>query len=76
MANEIKPINLSQKSQSISSSTNVKNLFFLCTTISRELETIISLLKIPKAYRFLDVDAKFFKYRMVNLLFSDTEQYI
>ena len=40
----------------------LKIYFFLCTTISRELETIISLLKIPKAYRFLDVDAKFLKY--------------
>ena len=62
MANEIKPINLSQKAMFASSFTNVKDLFFLYLTISREVESIIALLKTHKAHRFLDVDTKFFKY--------------
>ena len=37
MPNEIKPINLSQKAMFVFSSTNGKNLFFLYTTILREV---------------------------------------
>ena len=62
MANEIKPINLSQKALSVFSFTNVKNLFLLYPTILREVESIIALLKTHKAHRFLDVDTKFLKY--------------
>ena len=39
MVNEIKPINLSQKALSVSSSTNVKNSFFLYPTIPRRVLT-------------------------------------
>ena len=62
MANEIKPINLSQKVLSVFSSINVKDSFVLFPTISREVESIIALLKTHKAHRFLVVETKFFKY--------------
>ena len=62
MANEIKPINLSQKSMSASSSINVKDSIFLYLTISRKVESIIDSLKTHKVHRFLDVERKFFKY--------------
>ena len=68
MANEIKPINLSQKALSVSSSTNVKDSFFLYPTISREVESIIASLITHKAHRLLNVTQSFLN--IINLLFS------
>ena len=54
---------------SVSSSTNIKDFFFFYPTTSREVECIIASLKTHKAHRFLDVDTKFLKQAIVNLLF-------
>ena len=62
MVNEIKPVNLSQKVLFVFSSTKVKDSLFLFPTISKEVESIIALLKTHKAYRFLVVETKFLKY--------------
>ena len=47
---------------SVSLSTNVKDSFFLYSTIAREVKSIIASLKTHKTQKFYDVDTKFLKY--------------